>query len=111
MKPSSTFIVVVLPAPFGPRNPNTSPWFTDRFRLLTARFTGEPEPRLRYSTQRFSILKIGCAWVLFSAGASSACSGLTRSWDMLAFIVFPPSLFATCSLVLFDLANQVVILV
>jgi len=36
MKSSKVRIVVVLPAPFGPRNPKISPWYTWRFRSWTA---------------------------------------------------------------------------
>ncbi len=34
--PQSILIVVVLPAPFGPKNPNISPFLILRFRLETA---------------------------------------------------------------------------
>src|ERR1700693_1078583 len=36
MRPSSIFIVVVFPAPFGPRNPKISPSETDRSSFSTA---------------------------------------------------------------------------
>src|SRR5437899_1734067 len=56
--PSSTFIVVVLPAPFGPRKPKTSPVLTLRLRPFTAVLTPCPKPRPRYSTRKSRISKI-----------------------------------------------------
>src|SRR5205823_7006691 len=35
-RPTSTRRVVVLPAPFGPRSPHTSPWSTEKSRSSTA---------------------------------------------------------------------------
>src|SRR6266568_1368016 len=55
-KPSRTFMVVVLPAPFGPRKPKTSPAETFRFRDWTATVGCWPKERLGYSTRKFSIL-------------------------------------------------------
>jgi hypothetical protein len=37
MRSSAVRIVVVLPAPLGPRNPNTSPWLTVRSTSMTPR--------------------------------------------------------------------------
>src|SRR5690242_17140701 len=67
--PSRTFMVVVFPAPFGPRNPNTSPARTWRFRSLTASFLGCPRPGARYSTRKLRISRMArsrareLAWV------------------------------------------------
>src|SRR5881392_3024580 len=61
--PSSTFIVVVFPAPFGPRKPNTSPACTLRFRSFKATLRGCPELCGLNSTRKFlvsSIASINC---------------------------------------------------
>src|SRR5581483_9021839 len=86
MNPSSTFIVVVLPAPFGPRKPNTSPGFTDRLRPSTARLAGEREPAARYSTQRFSMRRIGSAARAVIDPPAGFADGDLESWDTGAFI-------------------------
>src|SRR6266511_5533323 len=57
--PRSTFMVVVLPAPLGPKKPNTSPGKISRLRWLTATCTFSPTSRLRYSTTKSSIFKMG----------------------------------------------------
>src|SRR5436190_5789461 len=57
-KPSSTFIVVVLPAPLGPRKPNTSPARTLRLRSLTAILLPEPFFWARYSTRKSLVSRI-----------------------------------------------------
>jgi hypothetical protein len=36
MKPARMRMVVVLPAPFGPRNPMISPWLTSKFKSWMA---------------------------------------------------------------------------
>src|SRR5579862_2335672 len=50
-------MVVVLPAPLGPRKPNTSPELTRKFSPSTASFAALLRPRSRfgYSTRRFWI--------------------------------------------------------
>src|SRR4029077_5253970 len=45
-------------APFGPRNPNTSPGRTFKFRSLTATFRPSPELCALYSTRRFLVSRI-----------------------------------------------------
>src|SRR6266853_491170 len=57
-KPSRTFIVVVLPAPFGPRKPKTSPAWTLRFRSFTASFLPGAFFCAGYSTRKFLVSKI-----------------------------------------------------
>src|ERR1035441_3020133 len=57
-KPSSTFMVVVFPAPLGPRNPKTSPARMLRFRSLTATFFACPEFCARNSTRKFLVSTI-----------------------------------------------------
>ena len=42
-RPSRSFIVVVLPEPFGPSSPNTSPLLTDKLSELTARTFRRPQ--------------------------------------------------------------------
>src|ERR1043166_172462 len=59
VNPSSTLIVVVLPAPFGPRNPKISPGFTARSKPSTATLIPFAASRVRNSTRSFSILMIG----------------------------------------------------
>src|SRR6476646_4755055 len=44
--PSSIFTVVDLPDPFGPSKPNTSPRFTSKLTLSTARAFGLPQKSL-----------------------------------------------------------------
>ncbi len=66
-KPSRTFMVVVLPAPLGPRKPKTSPCPTERFRPYKATFVPDPSSFERYSTRSFLIFKMsfmlrGCSW-------------------------------------------------
>src|SRR5882724_7633519 len=57
-KPSNTFMVVVLPAPLGPRKPKTSPAWTLRFRSLTASFLPGAFFCAGYSTRKFLVSKI-----------------------------------------------------
>ena len=52
MRPNRQRIVVVLPAPFGPRNPNTPPWGTAMSSPSTA--SVRPPRTLRYSLRRAS---------------------------------------------------------
>ena len=66
-------MVVVLPAPLGPKKPKTSPGKTSRLRRLTAILTLWPNSRVRYSTTRSSIFKIGSmpnrfAWSICQQG-------------------------------------------
>src|SRR4029077_8482431 len=58
--PSSTFMVVVLPAPFGPKNPKTSPARTCKFKFLTATFFPSGAEGDLYSTLRFLSSTIAC---------------------------------------------------
>src|SRR6266404_9022178 len=58
--PSSTFIVVVFPAPLGPRKPKTSPARTCRFKSLTATFFPSGAEGALYSTLRFLSSTIAC---------------------------------------------------
>src|SRR5882672_1819719 len=57
--PNRTFMVVVLPAPLGPRKPKTSPAFTRRFRPFTATFFAWRRLGARYSTRRFLTSTMG----------------------------------------------------
>src|SRR5437870_1906809 len=57
-KPNRTFIVVVLPAPFGPRKPKTSPAWTVKLRSFTASFFPCPRFCAGYSTRKFLVSKI-----------------------------------------------------
>src|SRR5215831_10744285 len=58
--PSNTFIVVVFPAPLGPKNPKTSPARTCRFKFLTATFFPSDAEGALYSTRRFLSSTIAC---------------------------------------------------
>src|SRR5579862_3084227 len=58
IKPSSTLMVVVLPAPLGPRKPKTSPTWTERFNPFKAGLISGFNPRPRYSTQRLSVRRM-----------------------------------------------------
>src|SRR5437870_4085166 len=57
-KPNRTFIVVVLPAPFGPRKPKTSPAWTVKLRSFTASFFPCARFCAGYSTRKFLVSKI-----------------------------------------------------
>src|SRR4051812_43318331 len=59
-KPSRTFMVVVFPAPFGPRKPKVSPGKTERFNPFRATLVLCPTSLERNSTRKFSIFRIGC---------------------------------------------------
>src|SRR5438477_9942948 len=58
-KPSKTFMVVVFPAPFGPRKPKISPGRTERVRFLTAWRAGWRFPWPLNVTERFLMLITG----------------------------------------------------
>src|SRR5256885_11850360 len=46
-RPRSILTVVDLPEPFGPSRPNTSPRFTSKLTLSTARALGRPQKSLK----------------------------------------------------------------
>src|ERR1700742_2809529 len=54
-KPVTIFMVVVLPAPLGPRKPKTSPWRTARLRPATA--VKPPKRLVRFSISSIVRLK------------------------------------------------------
>src|SRR5271154_1621179 len=59
MNPSSTLMVVVLPAPLGPRNPKISPAFTCKSKPFSATLVVVFRNwRVVNSTQSFSVLRI-----------------------------------------------------
>src|SRR5205085_12007676 len=86
--PSKTFIVVVLPAPLGPRKPKTSPAPTRRLRSFTATLRDSPDPVTRYSTRRFLSTRMSaigvCAVPVYFEGHTwpqkKARSARLRAW-------------------------------
>src|SRR5205814_343517 len=54
INPSSSLMVVLLPEPLGPSNPNTSPRWMVRFRSSRARTLSRPQKSL-YTFVRFSV--------------------------------------------------------
>src|SRR5690349_21793530 len=68
MRSSNTRIVVVLPAPFGPRKPKTSPWPTSRSRSMIPRWAP-------YAFVRRSVSMIATTWARpsLSLGRSWSC--------------------------------------
>src|SRR4051794_3375713 len=76
-------MVVVLPAPFGPRKPNTSPAATARFKSSSASFRVEP----RYSTRRLSILMMGLLQPVRTLCRTVLDSGAGSTIDVSANIV------------------------
>src|SRR5438552_13726288 len=64
-RPVIILIEVVLPAPFGPKNPNSSPAYTDRFRSVTAR----SEPNVLVRPRH---------WIIGVAGGFAGCSSAGR---------------------------------
>src|SRR5690349_7995449 len=84
-------MVVVLPAPFGPRKPNTSPGWTLRFRSLTASLRVDP----RNSTLRFSIRIIGSI-LLASRQLAGALFSNSISVSKLPDAIVLTHLFSLC---------------
>src|SRR5271169_3502086 len=87
-KPVIIFIVVDLPAPFGPRKPSTSPRGTVKEMSSTAFSGPKCLTRCRISSMALSSVQIAETlyqhdgrFVLFAAGSGAACSSLGRRSD------------------------------
>src|SRR5215212_6484488 len=80
-------MVVVLPAPFGPRKPNVSPGYTERFNPFRATFTPLPTSFERNSIRRFSVFRIGST-TRNIALRTSALQGkfLVVAWRKMPFV-------------------------
>src|SRR3954462_8874142 len=75
--PSSILMVVVLPAPLGPRGPKISPFSTSKETSWTAR-TGLPQKPTRKVLERFSARTTACGGKLY-APSMKGCGRLARA--------------------------------
>ena len=75
-------MVVVLPAPFGPRKPNTSPWWTSKLTPASESFGafGYRFTKSVTSTASFGVLSVSCSlfnwlsWLTIGSGGRATVS-------------------------------------